>query len=161
MPQDIKITPITPALFAPFGDILDRQSAPDVMINQGRCGRHHDQALLDFSDGKAGVSIFDSEPCQLPYTLDLMERHPLGSQCFMPMTEHPFLVIVAADDNGKPAEPLAFMVPPHTGVNIHRNVWHGVLTPLHRPGLFAVIDRIGDGVNVEEVTLNPPYIITA
>ena len=51
------------------------------------------------------------------------------------------------------------MVPPHTGINIHRNIWHGVLTPLHHPGLFAVIDRIGDGVNLEEVTLDPPYVI--
>jgi ureidoglycolate lyase len=52
------------------------------------------------------------------------------------------------------------MIPPHTGVNIHRNVWHGVLTPLHEPGLFTVIDRVsGDGNNVEEYFFDTPYII--
>ena len=159
MTQDIKITAITAADFAPFGDVLDARSNPDVMINQGRCGRHHNRAQLDFIDGVAGVSVFDSRPVSLPYTLDLMERHPLGSQCFMPLPEHPFLVIVAADQNGHPDRPKAFMVPPHTGINIHRNIWHGVLTPLHHPGLFAVIDRIGDGVNLEEISLDPPYVI--
>ena len=95
----------------------------------------------------------------------MMERHPLGSQCFMPMTEHPFLVIVADDDGGIPAPPLAFLVPPHTGVNIHLNIWHGVLTPLYAPGLFTVIDRIGAvgdlRKNLEEYHFDAPYIITS
>lgn len=160
MSREIKIRPITVEAFAPFGDLLDTRTAPDQMINGGRCGRHHDRARLDFSDGRAGVSIFDSGICDLPYTLGLMERHPLGSQCFMPMTEHPFMVIVAHDDEGQPDQPIAFMVAPHTGVNIHRNVWHGVLTPLHSPGLFAVIDRIGGCNNLETAELNPPFIIT-
>ena len=159
MQEQITITSITSENFAPFGDILDANSAPDIIINQGRCGRHHDRALLDFSGGRAGISVFDSSPVALPYTLDLMERHPLGSQCFMPMTEHPFMVIVGHDKNGQPDQPQAFLVPPHTGINIHRNIWHGVLTPLHGPGLFAVIDRIGDGVNLEEAVIDPPYLV--
>ena len=159
MSRQITINPVSPEAFAPFGDLLDAQSAPDMMINKGLCGRHHDRAQLDFSGGRAGVSVFDAQPRQLPYSLGLMERHPLGSQCFMPMTEHPFLAIVAPDDGDKPGVPVAFMIPPHTGINIHRNIWHGVLTPLHGPGLFAVIDRIGEGNNLQEHEINPPYII--
>lgn len=104
--------PLTAAAFAPFGDVLDASGAPDKLINAGLCGRYHDRALLNFSDGQAGISIFDAEPRALPYSCDLLERHPDGSQAFIPMTQHPFLVIVAPDDNGKPGIPQAFITSP-------------------------------------------------
>ncbi len=149
------------ASFAPFGDIITLKSEPDMMINQDLCARHHDLAKLAFEgDGKAGISLFDAEPRTLPYELDMMERHPKGSQAFLPMHEMPFLVIVARDDEGKPGEPVAFVTAPRTGVNIHKNTWHGVLTPLHSPGLFAVIDRIASDTNLEEHWFDHGYIIT-
>lgn len=158
----IKMKPVTSEDFAPFGDLLDAKGDVDMVINQGMCDRHHDRAKIDMGGGKVGVSVFNAVKRDLPYQLDLMERHPLGSQCFMPMTEHPFLAIVAEDEDGKPAEPQAFLIPAHTGINFHRNIWHGVLTPLHAPGLFAVIDRVSDdGVNLEEYNLPTPYLITA
>jgi ureidoglycolate lyase len=75
------------------------------------------------------------------------------------MTADPFLVIVASDHNGQPHEPKAFLTRPGQGVNYHRGIWHGVLTPLHAPGLFAVVDRIGRGDNLEEHWFEAPYII--
>jgi len=158
----IQIEPISADAFAPFGDILTLKSSPDHMINQGMCGRHHDLAQLAFADGgKAGISLFDAIPRDLPYTLTMMERHPLGSQAFIPMHEHEFLVIVAADHLGKPATPRAFLTAPRMGINIHPNIWHGVLTPIKAPGLFAVIDRIGDGTNLEEYWFEEAYTIIA
>lgn len=142
--------PLTQAAFAPFGDVLDASGPPDKLINQDLCGRHHDRAALDFGTGRAGISIFDAHPRDLPYRLEMMERHPDGSQAFLPMHQNPFLVVVAPDKDGAPDRPLAFIAHPGQGVNYHRNIWHGVLTPLHEPGLFAVIDRIGDGANLEE-----------
>jgi len=157
----ILITPVTADDFAPYGDLIAAEGAPDMIINQGMCGRFHDRAKIDLEGGEIGVSVFHAELRALPYTLEMMERHPLGNQCFMPMTEHPFLAIVADDDGGKPATPKAFLIPAHMGINIHRNVWHGVLTPLHAPGLFAVIDRVnGDGNNLEEYFFEAPFIIT-
>ncbi|MBT8411573.1 MAG: ureidoglycolate lyase [Octadecabacter sp.] len=150
---------LTADAFAPFGDVLDCAGEADKIINQGMCGRFHDRAKMDFSDGRAGISLFNATPRSFPYTLDLMERHPDGSQAFVPMTEHPFLVIVAPDAGGEPDTPLAFLTAPHQAINIHRNVWHGVLTPLHAPGLFAVIDRIGIGANLQEFRLDDPYIV--
>ena len=100
-------------------------------------------------------------PRSLPYALDMVERHPLGSQAFMPMSLDPFLVVVAPDAGGKPGQPLAFRTAPGQGVNIARNTWHGVLTPLHAPGLFAVIDRIGDGTNLEEYWFDQPFTVSA
>ena len=116
--RQISIQPMDAASFASFGDVLTLKSKPDKMINQDMCGRHHDLAKLDFTDGQAGISLFDAVPRQLPYTLDMMERHPLGSQAFIPLHEHSFLVIVASDMGGKPGEPLAFLTAPRTGINI-------------------------------------------
>ena len=154
----IHIAPLTRAAFAPFGDVLDFDGAPDKIINQGLCGRYHDRAGLDFGpDGRAGISLFDAEPRSLPLTLDLVERHPLGSQAFIPLSVHPFLVIVAPDQDGTPGTPLAFETAPGTAINFARNTWHGVLTPLHAPGRFAVVDRIGPGDNLQEYWFDAPY----
>ncbi len=140
----ITIAPLTAQAFAPFGDVLDCAGAPDKIINQGLCARFHNRAKIELTDGTAGISLFRSEVRALPYTLEMMERHPLGSQAFIPMSHDPFLVIVAEDKGGAPATPLAFVTTPGQGINFHRNTWHGVLTPLRAPGLFAVVDRIAD-----------------
>lgn len=158
MTRDIRCQPLTRQAFAPFGDVLDCAGDPDRLINAGLCGRYHDRARLDFgADGRAGISLFDAEARSLPYVLDLMERHPEGSQAFIPMTKNPFLVIVAPDADGRPGQPLAFLTHPHQGINFHKGTWHGVLTPLAAPGLFAVVDRIGNSANLQEVLLDPPY----
>jgi ureidoglycolate lyase len=158
--MDIQTEPLTAAAFAAFGDVLEAEGAPDRLINRGLCGRWHDRARLDFGPGgRAGLSVFKAEPRPLPYTLDLVERHPDGSQAFLPMTEHPFLVIVCPDQAGTPGTPRAFRTRPGQGINLHRNIWHGVLTPLHDPGLFTVVDRIGDTPNLEEFVFPIPYLV--
>ncbi|WP_164659704.1 ureidoglycolate lyase [Tropicibacter sp. Alg240-R139] len=159
MTQQIVIQPISTHAFAPFGEVIDVEGAPDKIINQGQCGRYHDRASLDFVEGRAGVSLFNAKPRELPYTLELVERHPEGSQMFIPMTEHPFLVIVAPDEDGKPGIPLAFETQAGQAINFRRGTWHGVLTPLHAPGLFAVVDRIGDGTNLEEHWFDTPFVV--
>ena len=161
---EIQIQPLTSSAFSPFGDILDTEGDPDMIINQGFCGRYHDLARLDFvtdgeHQGRAGISLFKAQPRTLPYQLDMMERHPLGSQAFIPMSMEAFLIIVAEDNAGKPDAPRAFMSKPGQGINFHRNIWHGVLTPLHAPGLFAVVDRIGGGKNLEEYWFEHPILV--
>ena len=160
MNRIIRVEVLTQTAFAPFGDVLDATGEADKLINQGLCGRFHDRAQLDFGDGRAGISLFKSELRRLPYTLDMVERHPEGSQAFLPMSMDPFLVIVAPDENGSPGTPLAFVTEPGQGVNYHRNMWHGVLTPLGGPGLYAVVDRIGQGTNLEEHWFETPFTIT-
>ena len=161
-PFEIRCQPLTAEAFAPFGDVLDRSGTPDKLINGGLCGRHHDKADLDFGpEGRAGISVFDAEPRSFPYTLDLMERHPDGSQAFIPMHRKPFLITVAPDEGGRPGRPLAFLSAPGQGINFHRGTWHGVLTPLQHPGVFAVVDRIGNTPNIAEIVLDPPYIVVS
>ncbi|MEX0316591.1 MAG: ureidoglycolate lyase [Ruegeria sp.] len=157
----IVVEPISAAGFAPYGDLIDCAGEPDKIINQGQCGRYHDRASLDFAEGRAGISLFNANPRVLPYRLDMVERHPEGSQAFIPMTHQPFLVIVAPDEDGRPGRPRAFVTEAGQVVNYHRGTWHGVLTPLHGPGLFAVVDRIGGGANLEEFWFDDPYEVVA
>lgn len=162
MRRKLAALPLTAEAFAPFGDVLDTAGPPDRIINAGMAGRWHDRARMDFGpDGRAGISMFDAVPRRLPYSFDLVERHRLGSQAFLPMTLHPFLVIVAPDESGRPGAPLAFLTAPGQGINLHRGTWHGVLTPLHAPGLFAVVDRIGEGTNLEEHRYPAPWTVVA
>lgn len=156
--------PLTARDFAPFGEVLEAAGAPDRVINRGMCGRWHDRAGLDFGEaggGRAGISLFRAEPRALPLPLEMVERHPEGSQAFLPMAAAPFLVVVAPDDGGRPGRPLAFLAAPGQGVNLRRGAWHGVLTPLAPPGLFAVVDRIGRGANLEEHWFEMPYTVEA
>ena len=76
------------------------------------------------------------------------------------MSHNPFLVVVADDHNGTPTNPQAFITTAGQAINFHRGIWHGVLTPLYDPGLFAVVDRIGAGANLEEHHFETPYLIT-
>ena len=161
MQTTITARPLTAQDFAPYGDVLEAGGQADKIINQGFCGRWHDRAKMDFgADGRAGISIFKAEPRALPYQLDLLERHPEGSQAFVPMSMTEWLVIVADDDAGQPGRISAFIAAPGQGINLHRGTWHGVLTPLHAPGLFSVIDRIGVTPNLEEFPLKVPCTIT-
>lgn len=161
MSRSITPQPLSVAAFAPFGDVLDTLGPHDKLINQGLCGRWHDRAQLDFGPGgRAGISLFRAEPRHLPYLLEMVERHPEGSQAFLPMHEHPFLVIVAPDAGGVPGTPRAFLTAPGQGINLHRGTWHGVLTPLQSSGLFAVVDRIGDSPNLQEHWFDTPYTVT-
>ncbi|WP_122072828.1 ureidoglycolate lyase [Pseudophaeobacter sp. EL27] len=158
-PGYIQIQLISAEAFAPFGDLLEVSGRPDKMINQGLCGRYHDRAQMAFFEGRAGLSLFNAEPRDLPMPLAMMERHPEGSQAFIPMSEHGFLVIVAPDEGGKPGVPRAFETQPGQAVNFHRGTWHGVLTPLQAPGLFAVVDRIGAGDNLQEHWFETPFVV--
>jgi ureidoglycolate lyase len=156
--KTLRPLPLTPEAFAPFGDVLDT-TGDFRLINAGLCHRHHDRARLDFGpDARPGLSIFRAEPRALPYAFDLIERHPEGSQAFIPMTEHPFLVIVAPDPQ---AIPRAFLTNGAQGINLHRGTWHGVLTPLTAPGIFAVVDRIGPTANLEEYRFSEPWTVLA
>lgn len=154
-------TPLTAEAFAAYGDVLEVQGAPDKIINQGLCGRHHDKANLDFGSGRAGISLFDAKARAFPYVVDMVERHPEGSQAFIPLDGVPMIVVVADDDKGTPVGLKAFISQPGQSINLHRGTWHGVLAPLGKAGRYAVVDRIGDGPNLEEHWFSDPWTVEA
>ena len=96
----IRTEPLTAAAFAPFGEVLAPRATPDRLINAGRCERHHALATVERGGGEAILSIFRSAPVSLPYDCTLLERHPLGSQAFMPLGPDPWLSVVAPDVAG-------------------------------------------------------------
>lgn len=158
--KELVPVPLTQEAFAPFGDVIETSGNDSYLINNGNCARYNNlsQPAVD-SSGATGISLFEAKHYAFPITLNLLERHPLGSQAFIPMSDRPFLVIVAADANGKPDQPLVFVTNGKQGVNYSRNTWHGVLTPIDQTALFGVVDYIGDNKNLEEYTLPDPYVI--
>lgn len=159
--RTITIEPLTKAAFAPFGDVLTTEGVHHYPINNGMTARYHDLADIALAGDNARplISIFRGQPYALPLTLNMVERHPLGSQAFMPLSPRPFLAIVAPDANGTPGRPRAFLVPTGIGINIGINVWHGVLTALEAESDFLVVDRGGDGNNLEEHRFSTPYTV--
>ncbi len=155
MSREVRAAPLTVEAFAPYGDVIAPGGGTARAINAGMCTRWHDQARPDIASGAVSICVFEAQARALPYALDLIERHPEGSQAFLPMGDAPFLVVVA---DGPEAAPRAFVAAPRQGVQLHRGTWHGVLTPLSPPGLFWVVDRAGAG-NLEEHRYDAPWTV--
>lgn len=161
MSRAIAIQPLTRDAFAPFGQVIETDGAHHYPINKGMTERYHDLARIELGGAhpRPLISLFRGQPYTLPLRLDLVERHPFGSQAFYPLSDAPWLVIVAPDESGTPGTPLAFRPAPGQGVNIAMNTWHGVLCPLDRPSDYLVVDRGGDGNNLEEFVYPEPWIV--
>lgn len=159
--KTISIEPLTKETFAPYGEVIEKSDAEKITINRGKCVRHHALATADVTGegGNVIVSIFTGQPYALPHTLDMVERHPLGSQAFYPLGSSEWLVIVCHDTEDTPVEPKAFLASPDQGINIKRNQWHGVLTPLRKQSDFLVVDRGGPGDNLEEYHFEQPFTV--
>lgn len=146
------VRPLTVENFAPFGDVIETGLGEIKLINWDRTERHHALARPDVSgeDAHVLINIFRSQPWALPITIKMVERHPFGSQAFMPLNGRDYLVVVAEDKDGTPQVPQAFLARGHQGVNYHRNVWHHPLLALNEVSEFLVVDRDGAGNNLEE-----------
>ncbi len=159
---EIRTKPLTREAFALFGQVVDRDAAAQTFsMNAGRAQRFYDLARVELAGvhPRPVVSLARSDGKALPYTLEMVERHPLGSQMFFPLSERPFLVIVAPDDGGAPGTPIAFVTAPGQGINYAINTWHGVLTPLGEPAEFLILDRGGEGDNLVEHRFTTPYTV--
>lgn len=162
MKHELIAKPLTKAAFASFGDVIERSGAEQRTINEGRCTRFHDLAQVETrgEEARTLINIFAPIALTLPIGVNLVERHPLGSQAFVPLSADPFLVVVCEDENGVPLKPHAFITDGQQGVNYRANIWHAPLIALAEKADFVVIDRGGDGVNLEEYTLDEPLVVS-
>lgn len=150
--------PLTKQAFAKFGDVIEIDDAQHFAINDGRVERYHDLAKIEIdadAGGRAIVSYFKiNEAKQFPYLFNLVERHPKGSQAFIPMFEAPVVLVVAPKDEEFTSSNLqAFVTNGQQGFNFHAGVWHMPLMSEKQGRLFLVIDRSGPGNNCDELTL--------
>jgi ureidoglycolate lyase len=156
----LPIEPLTAQAFRPFGEVIEASTdAQQFAINQGFATRFHDLVQVDVAEqgGRVLINVFRALPRTLPLRLSVMERHPLGSQAFVAMSELPFLVVVAA-----PAPVLelqhirCFLARKGQGVNYARGTWHHPLIALGRPSDFLVVDRGGppQDRNLDEVDVS-------
>lgn len=154
MTHTLEPQPLSRETFAPYGDVIDTNGAQHFAINAGFAERYHDLAKVDVTgaSGRPLISIFRGKPRTLPMAINLMERHPLGSQAFFPLSSHPFLIVVGSgEDECPPATLRAFISKPGQGVNYARNVWHHPLIALHAECDFLIVDRGGPGDNLQEI----------
>jgi ureidoglycolate lyase len=154
--KSLQIAPLTREAFAPFGDVIEMQGHQSSPMNYGMAERFHALAEVEAlgDDARAIISMVRSSQYSMPHTVDIMERHPLGTQAFIPLAETPFIVIVAlADDVLNPDAIQGFKTSGKQGINYHRGVWHcPILTPISGMD-FILVERAGSGSNCDEVKL--------
>ena len=163
--SQIKARSITRDDFSPFGELLMCEGAVTYACNQGRATRYHDLLKnIDVSEGvgRVGLSIYKSTPSSIPFKIEVMERHPLGTQAFIPMTMDPesrYLVAVAPAGEFDKNKILAFIVNGQIGVNYKKGVWHLPIVALDTDMDFLAVDRIGVGINCDETCFFPGELI--
>jgi ureidoglycolate lyase len=155
--REVTPEPLAAEAFAPFGSVIEASDAAvRIEINQGHAIRYDRLADLDVEDqgGTGAISLFRARP--LPeLVLRQFERHPLGSQSFVPLGGRPYLVAVAPAGQFDASAVRVFRAEGHQGVHYRKGVWHHFLLVLDTESDFLVVDRAGPGDNCDEVELAP------
>ena len=142
--------PITKENFSKFGDMITTANIKPIEINEGYAKRFDGIANLNTSkdNGETIISIFSALKRSFPMKINMMEKHPLGSQAFIPMKQTTFLVLVAPEGNKPNLNKIeAFVIPPEIGVNYNPGTWHFPLIATEDMN-FLVVDRKGSGDNL-------------
>lgn len=161
-PGELAFEPLTADEFAPFGDVIEARDSSAYFVNNGQAQRFHDLAKIDVAagDGYPLINIFRGAPTHFPLTLNKIERHPLGSQAFIPLGNYQFLIVVAGTTSNDLPGPLRiFLSNGHQGVNYRPGVWHHPLIVLNHTTEFLVIDRGGAGANCDVAELSNRIVI--
>jgi ureidoglycolate lyase len=143
---------LTAGAFAEFGEVIEASGASGL-INDGTTRQFADLAIIDVAaeGGRPRLSIYRTTPYELPLAIAMLERHPLSSQLFMPLSGQAFLMVVApAGSDPDPQAIRAFVTNGRQGINYRRGTWHHPLIALAGTGDFLVVDREGEGRNCDE-----------
>jgi len=160
--RTLKPVPLTRERFLPFGDVIEAHAVQRETMNAARFERFDDLCNVDVgADGRVRVSIARCRSAtKLPYRFDVVERHPLGSQAFVPLAAVQFVVVVAPAGESVVADDLqAFVTNGRQGVNYARGTWHMPLIAFEPKQEFLVIDRAGDAPNCDEHTLDDSVLL--
>ncbi|NRA21019.1 MAG: ureidoglycolate lyase [Oceanospirillaceae bacterium] len=139
--------------FAAFGDVIETTERDHFLINDGNTQRFHRLADVQLSSAEdnAIISIFRARSLKMPLQIKMVERHPKGSQAFIPLRQNAFLILVAeAGEPPAPEQLHAFITDGTQGINYHRGVWHHPILCCNQIDDFLVVDRSGPGDNCDE-----------
>jgi len=153
MSRPLVIEPLTAEGFALFGDVIETRGRDWFPINNGSTQRFHALAQVETgpADGAAIISIFRARRLEYPLTIAMLERHPHGSQAFVPLRGEPFLVVVAPPAPQPDARAIrAFRTDGRQGINYHAGVWHHPVLALRDEDDFLIVDRSGELPNCDE-----------
>ncbi len=158
---DIAAAPLTAERFAPFGDVIEALPGEPAAMNESRFERFDGLCSVDPGDGRTAVSIARCRTATtLPYCVDVVERHPLGSQAFVPLQRCRLVVLVARAGELPHADDFeAFYTNGRQGINYHRGTWHMPLIAFSAGDEFLVIDRAPGRPNCDVHTLATPLMI--
>ena len=154
--------PLTRERFAPYGDVVDASHIDGRAMNDARFQRLDDLCRIDVGDGRIAVSVAESRVATaLPYAVEVVERHPLGSQAFVPLTPCRMIVVVAPPGESVDADALvAFETNGSQGINYLRGTWHMPLIAFTAGQRYLIIERAADDApNVEERVLDEPVML--
>ncbi len=160
----IYLEPLTQKAFAEFGDVIEFENSDFFHINNGTTERYHNLATVNAvgKDAMGIISLGRGDAFHLPLNINMLERHPFGSQAWIPFNQTSFVIIVAPNNShDQPDENRikAFLATGQQGVNYHLGTWHHPLISLHQRGDFIIVDRTGSEANCDEVTLSQPIIV--
>ena len=153
--------PINKENFSKFGELVTTEGLKSIDINNGYAKRFEEAVKLDTLQdrGETTISIFSALKRTFPMKIDMMEKHPLGSQAFIPMKETTFLCFVAPPgDSPEISKIQSFIVPPKNGINYKPGIWHFPLISTEDTN-FLVIDRKGSGNNLKIENLDKDQIV--
>ncbi|GGO75370.1 ureidoglycolate lyase [Marinobacterium nitratireducens] len=153
MNRELKIEPLSRDGFSAFGDVIEMEGSRHFPINNGATERFHDTARVfaQATEGYASISLARSQPLPSPLRIRMLERHPLGSQAFIPQDQRPFVVVVApAGEQIDAGSIRAFVSNGRQGVNYHPGVWHHSLLALSADQDFVLVDLITAESNCDE-----------
>jgi len=162
MTISLRPEPLTPERFAPYGDVIEAGARQKAAMNAARFERFDDLARVDIADdGRVAVSVARCRVATvLPYRIDMVERHPLGSQAFIPLSPARMVVVVAPpEEDVAPQDLRAFVTNGRQGVNYRRGTWHMPLIAFDEGQEFLIIDRAGDRPNCDEHDLEEPVML--
>ena len=152
---------ITKENFSKFGDMITTKNIKPLDINNGYAKRYDDIAKINTSkdNGETTISIFSALKRTFAMKIDMMEKHPLGSQAFIPMKETTFIAFVAPNGDKPDLNKIeAFIIPPGIGINYNPGIWHFPLISTEDMN-FLVVDRKGSGDNLVIENLEDKKII--
>ena len=144
----LRLEPLTSEEFRAYGDVIDRDvdEGSGLAINAGTAWRRHGFARIDAAPGgHAAISLVRAEPRRLPFRLECLERHVLGSQAFVPLDAERWIVVVAPGGDEPDLEKVrAFLASARQAVSYLRGTWHHPLIAADRAAEFLVVDRLSD-----------------